>query len=833
MINVGIVGTGNIASTHAESLLASSDQFRIHSALDLDSAKLRDFCDRFRVPNPHASLSELVHDSEIDLVVVTTPPNSHEEVSVAALQSGKHVLCEKPLAHTLASANRIHRVAEKSTGTLSVAYQFRFDEKIRNLQWLSASGLLGGIRSAKLARHSFIPKIGNSDHSWWGKWAVSGGGVLITQQIHELDLLLLVMGNVASVTGKMDTRFTGIESEDFFHGRISFSNGSEAEVFSSVESGYLGGGMEFEFDKGWYGWPGGISITDESLRKRVEAEFQGRFPGELLGGGRRSRPVFSRLSRNPTRQESLHTRLYGAIATRIAGDDSPVVDSAEALRSLELCSALYESALIGKSLTLPLSPDASVIAGITPTAYAARRGSVTVSVPMVFRGATAPVDHGIRRVLRSALRNLLECFHVRPEQIRSFIRSAPDVHGGPVTRRYPWPVRKNYDRRELRAASRVLRKEMRVGGAVAYAGPEEVAYCSEFISFLGGGYADAVNSGSNAIYVALRALELPPGCEVIVPPITDPGGMMPVPLNLCVPVPADSDAGSLLVSASQIERVLSERTAAIIVAHLGGHSVDLDPILELAAKRGIPVLEDCAQAQGSFYKGHPVGTLGTIAAFSTMFGKQSSTGGQGGVVFTRDPLLFARVRQYSDRGKCFDHQGHLTNRVCSLNFNQDEIASAIGRVQLSKLPGFLDGRRRFAGEVGARLANVAGVRLIEPLPESVSSYWYLMLYLDEGRIHCDSAAFAGGLSREGIGGVHAGYSVYPTDQSWYRETKVFPSSKLPWSLLGLQTAPRYELPNAHAANRRIVRIEVHESLQVREAIDLSNAVRKLAAYHAA
>src|SRR5262249_24769306 len=151
--------------------------------------------------------------------------------------------------------------------------------------------------------------------------------------------------------------------------------------------------------------------------------------------------------------------------------------------------------------------------------------------------------------------------------------------------------------------------------------------------YLGGGYAKAVNSGTNAVYVSLRALDLEPGTEVIVPPITDPGGTMPVALMNCIPIPADCERGSLNTSAEEIRKVLTDRTSAIIVAHIAGRPVDMDAVLELAAERGIPVVEDCAQAHGALYKGRMVGTLGAISAFSTMFGKHHCTGAQGGVVF--------------------------------------------------------------------------------------------------------------------------------------------------------------------------------------------------------
>ena len=259
---------------------------------------------------------------------------------------------------------------------------------------------------------------------------------------------------------------------------------------------------------------------------------------------------------------------------------------------------------------------------------------------------------------------------------------------------------------------------------------------------------------------------------------------------------------------------------------MGGHTADMDPILALAAERGIPVIEDCAQSHGSTYKGRMAGSLGTMAAFSTMFGKQHSTGGQGGVVFSRDPLLVAKARQIADRGKPFGIPINKGNLMASLNFNAEEVTMAIGRAQLMKLPQSVQKRRAFAAMVKAGLNGADAVSLIGDPPNSESSYWFLMIRLDRTKLRCDSEDFAVALQKEGIGGVNAGYTVYPTDQTWHRDGVAFGSSGLPWSLR--QEKPRhYELPNAHQANKSMVRIEVHESLGDKEARDIVAGLAKL------
>jgi perosamine synthetase len=134
------------------------------------------------------------------------------------------------------------------------------------------------------------------------------------------------------------------------------------------------------------------------------------------------------------------------------------------------------------------------------------------------------------------------------------------IDGGEKVRTAPLPVRKLIGEREKSAVVELLDRVINDGShLLAYQGEQETAYCREFAGMLGGGFADCVNSGSSAMFVAMAALELEPLSEVIVPPISDPGGVMPVGLLGCIPIAADSDPGSFNTSAEQIEKVYGER----------------------------------------------------------------------------------------------------------------------------------------------------------------------------------------------------------------------------------------------------------------------------------
>lgn len=829
MIRVGIVGVGTIAREHAEALKRLRDAAVLVAACDTDSARLAAFADTYGVGLRFADPDALSTAAEVDLVVVATPPAYHEPIVVAALDHGKYVLCEKPLAHSLASAARIAEAASRHPGKLSVSHQLRYQPQFKRLQWLVRNGWLGEVRSATIERHNFLPAGQGGGVEWWGAWDVAGGGVLMTQMIHELDLLMQILGPAKQVSAVADTRFTAIESEDYVEASVRFAGGAVARCIGSVNSGTVNGRFRIDGEAGSASLSA-LNLFDGDRQRRALAAVDAAIPlRRKTGAG-----VRALLKRGRAEDETgrLHAELYRGIAEAIAGGQPLPIGASEALPAVELCAAIYNAAITGQPTQLPLSAADATYDGVHSRDYRSRQcdraAPTAVFVPDAARQLPrSPARRGIE-----AAKVIAAHVGVEPGHVRALLRRPRHAHGGPVARRWPWPRRRHLDGREIRAATALLRKEALFGDALVYGGAEEAAYCQAFAAYLGGGYADAVNAGSNAVYLALRALDLPPGSEVIVPPATDAGGCMPIAMNLCVPVPADAAPGQVNTSAEQIRAVLTERTSAIVVGHIAGHPVDMDPVLELAAQHGIPVVEDCAQAHGAVYKGRMVGTLGAISAFSTMFGKHHCTGGQGGVVFTRDELLFARAKRAADRGKAFGALGSPGNLVASLNFNQDELSMAIGRVQLAKLPGFLKIRRRFAAMVEAGLQDIDGVSLLKAPEGAESAYLFLLLALDLDRFDCDSAGFAEGLQLEGIDGVYAGYPVHPTDQPWHRDGRVFGESGLPWALN--QQSPRaYPLPNARQTNRSVVRIDIHERLGAGEARDLLVAVRKVAAYHRA
>ena len=396
------------------------------------------------------------------------------------------------------------------------------------------------------------------------------------------------------------------------------------------------------------------------------------------------------------------------------------------------------------------------------------------------------------------------------------------VDGGKAIRIRPFPSRKLFGQEERDTVLALFDEATEKGHQVlGYNGPQEEAYCKEFAAFLGGGFADGVNSGTNAVYVALRALEPAPGSEVIVPAVSDPGGVMPAALCGCIPVPADTCEDYYTIGAKQIEEKITDRTSVIIVAHIAGIPADMDPIMELANSRGIPVVEDCAQIHGAKYKGKMVGTLGTISSFSLMFGKHHATGGQGGMIFTKDEDLYWKIRRYADRGKPFGIEGASNgNVVAALNCNMDELHAAIGRVQLRKLPDITARRRKFAEQIAERCRQeLKSVRLKEEPADCEGVYWFLVFACDQTLLNVSKEGFVKAVEAEGLP-VSPTYKHVPVRMEWMTR---FKAQQVP----PIIDDSRYELVNVDRVDDMYFNCPLHEDYTQQEADDLIEALKKV------
>jgi len=290
----------------------------------------------------------------------------------------------------------------------------------------------------------------------------------------------------------------------------------------------------------------------------------------------------------------------------------------------------------------------------------------------------------------------------------------------------PWP---SLSEDEVEAASAVLRS-----GKLNYWTGEEVSlFENEFASFTSCRHAIAVANGTVALELALYALGIGIGDEVVVPSRTFIASASCALMRGATPVFADVEPVSQTLTADSIREVLSPHTKAIVAVHLAGWPCDMDPIIALARERGLRVIEDCAQAHGATYKGRRVGSLGDAAAFSFCQDKIMSTGGEGGILTINDDRLWKRAWSFKDHGKDHDaaygHRQHPPSEFRWLhdsfgtNWRLTEMQAAIGRSLLRKLPHQLALRRRNANILQQRFSLLSALRVTIP-PEDIGHAYY-------------------------------------------------------------------------------------------------------------
>ena len=249
-----------------------------------------------------------------------------------------------------------------------------------------------------------------------------------------------------------------------------------------------------------------------------------------------------------------------------------------------------------------------------------------------------------------------------------------------------------------------------------------------FARFCGVKHAIATNNGTTAIHLALVALGIGPGDEVILPTLTYIATANAVRYCGATPVFIDCDEETLNIDVQAIESKITKRTRAIIPVHLYGHPVDMDPILELADKNNLYVVEDAAEAHGAKYKGRIVGSIGTCATFS-FYGNKILTTGEGGMVTTNDDLLAAKLRIY--RGQGMDPNRRYWHPVIGYNYRMTNIAAAIGCAQLERVDEALANRKRLALWYSSALSQIPGLVLPVQKHYAEHVYWMYTVLLPE------------------------------------------------------------------------------------------------------
>uniref|UniRef100_A0A7C1FGX7 DegT/DnrJ/EryC1/StrS family aminotransferase n=1 Tax=Caldilinea aerophila TaxID=133453 RepID=A0A7C1FGX7_9CHLR len=251
---------------------------------------------------------------------------------------------------------------------------------------------------------------------------------------------------------------------------------------------------------------------------------------------------------------------------------------------------------------------------------------------------------------------------------------------------------------------------------------------ARFAEACGVQYGIACANGTVAMHLAMATLGLEPGDEVIIPTFTMIATANAVTYCGAKPVLVDMEPEYWQMDLNQVEDKITTRTKAIVPVHIYGHPTDMDPLMALAEKHGLTVIEDAAEAHGAEYKGRRTGGLGHAAGFS-FYGNKIITTGEGGMVTTNDREL-ARLA-WNLRDHAFSRERHFWHKYIGFNYRMTNLQAAVGLAQVEQLDAFVAARRRNAAEYTRRLQGIPGIRTPSEAPWAKNVYWMYGILVDE------------------------------------------------------------------------------------------------------
>ncbi len=319
------------------------------------------------------------------------------------------------------------------------------------------------------------------------------------------------------------------------------------------------------------------------------------------------------------------------------------------------------------------------------------------------------------------------------------------LNGGAPTRRRSFPPWPRYGRAELRGLRGVLRS--RQWGTL---GPRVAEFERAFASYLGADHCCAVTNGTTSLELILRALDVGPGDEVIVPPYTFIATATAVLSVGAVPVFADVDPATNNLSPAAAEEAVTGRTKAIIPVHIAGVPADMDALVEIGNRTGLPIVEDAAQAHGSEWRNRKLGTIGAAGSFGFQLSKNLSAG-EGGAVVTNDPALAARMRSMHHVGRREDG-GWYEHHEPGGNYRMTDWQASVLIAQLGRLDRQIAVRERNASVLDAGLREIDGISPFERDARAtrVTRHLYMARYDARSFGGLPKERFVAALEAEGI-----------------------------------------------------------------------------------
>jgi dTDP-4-amino-4,6-dideoxygalactose transaminase len=332
-------------------------------------------------------------------------------------------------------------------------------------------------------------------------------------------------------------------------------------------------------------------------------------------------------------------------------------------------------------------------------------------------------------------------------------------------------------------------------------GAETSAFEDEFAAYCETAFAIGVNSGTSALHLALLAADVGPGDEVITVPFTFVASVAAIHYTGARPVLVDIDPRTFNIDVAQIEAAITPRTKAILPVHLYGQTADMDPLLAIARRHGLVVIEDAAQAHGAEYKGRRAGSMGDMACFSFYPGKNLGAYGDAGIVVTSNPDFTRKIRMLRDWGaeKKYEHV------LKGYNYRLETIQAAVLRVKLRHLEAWTEARRQAAAHYNRLMAGVA-----LPAPYAMADARHVYhIYATRVKQRGEVQAF---MRKEGIEtGIH-----YPT-----------PVHLLPaYADLGYR---RGDFPHSETAAREVLSLPIYPELGAEARVRVVGALKEACA----
>lgn len=303
---------------------------------------------------------------------------------------------------------------------------------------------------------------------------------------------------------------------------------------------------------------------------------------------------------------------------------------------------------------------------------------------------------------------------------------------------------RTFGQEEIEAVTKVLRSGTLTSTKGEFTKQLEI----QFAKYLDSLYSHACSSGSSALHTAVAAINPEPGEEIITTSITDMGALPAILYQGAVPRFADVDPRTYNVTAQSIEACITSRTRAIMVTHLFGNPCEMDAIMALASKHGLPVLEDCAQAFLAEYQGKLVGSIGDIGCFSLQQGKHISTG-EGGMVVSSDTDLARRMFLFINKAWGYG-DSNPDHYFLAPNYRMNELTSAVALAQLDKLDFSVSRRIETANQLTAQIQGMDGVSTPTIHGQNKHTYWKYCLDIDSDVIPGGTVALGKLLKEQGV-----------------------------------------------------------------------------------